>query len=1080
MKSYDHRKIEAKWRKKWAKDKLYKTPDKIKGKDNFYNLVEFAYPSGNLHIGHWYAFAVPDIFARYKRMQGFNVLFPNGADSFGLPAENAAIKRKLDPKDWTYENIASMKKQFESIGAMFDWSREIHTSDPEYYKWTQFIFTKFFEKDLAYKKEQTVNWCLSCKTVLANEQVVGGLCERCDSRVEQKEMPQWVLKITEYAEKLLEDLDPLDWPEEIKQQQRNWIGKSEGAEISFQISGSNFQEETRSYVMGIDSGIEKDLERIGVKVHEKTKDGDYKISIPKDKIKSYEELISEKLKPGFWNEYVGEETVFIFKDKNGEVERIVWNEADESDLLKLCSNYAKTNFKSIGSMLEGNSWYQVKSKSKISVFTTRPDTLFGATYLVVSPEHEIISGLKSEISNIKEVEGYVKEAKAKSEIERTSEGKNKTGVELKGIKVTNPANGEEVPVWVADYVLGKYGTGAIMAVPAHDERDFEFAKKYNLPITQVVAPYFTANIESKDAVRTDKKTVTRKTVYALLYDKTKDSFLCLDWEKFNWHSGIIGGVDDGETFEEAAKREIVEETGYTDVKFVKNLGATQHNHFFAAHKDENRYAIGQGVLFEIITNTREEVRAEHTTNHKTVWIKSRDMEDWLNLSAFNYIWQSYKNDTSCFTGEGKLINSGEFNNQSSKEAREKITKAVGGKMKTTYKLRDWSVGRQRYWGCPIPVVYDPEGKPHVVPTKHLPWKLPEDVDFTPTGVAPLAKSKELQKRTEKIFGKGWTPEVDTLDTFVDSSWYFLRYLDPKNKKEISSVEKQKLWMPVSQYFGGAEHTTLHLLYSRFFQKVLFDLGLVTEKEPYQKRVNRGLIMGPDGQKMSKSRGNVIDPDKIVENVGADSVRMYLAFIGPYAETGSYPWDMGGIVGIRRFLERLLALSQKVLLPAPSKARQAGKKDNEKLEQILHKTIEKVTIDIEAFKFNTAISALMIFVNTAERGEIGEKQYKIILRLLAPFAPHLAEEIWQEMGEKKSIHKSEWPKYDKSKLVSREVTIAVQVNGKTRGLLSIDRAISEKEVVEKAKELLSVKKWLNNKVVLKVIYIPGKIINIVIN
>ncbi len=813
---YNHKDIEEKWQKKWQEQNIYKTSDEEKNKENFYTLVEFPYPSGNLHIGHWYAFAVPDIFSRMKRMQGYNVLFPIGFDSFGLPAENAAIKNKVDPRKWTYENIDYMEKQLRSMGNSFDWSRKVITSDPEYYKWTQWLFLKLYEKGLAYKKKANVNWCPSCNTVLANEQVISGKCERCDSEVIQKDLEQWFFKTTAYAEKLLDDLNDLNWPDSIKESQKNWIGKSEGTETEFEIKNN---------------------------------------------------------------------------------------------------------------------------KEKISVFTTRIDTLFGATYLVLAPEHPLVEKLADKIENLEEVEKYIKETKEKTEIERTDVKKSKTGVEIKGIKAINPANKEEVPVFVADYVLGNYGTGAVMAVPAHDERDFEFAKKYKLPIREV-----------------------------------------------------ISGGD-------------------------------------------------------------------------------------ISMEAF--------------TGEGVLINSGEFDGVKSEKAREKITKEFGKKV-TKYKLRDWLLSRQRYWGCPIPIVYDPEGKPHPIPEKNLPWLLPEDVDFTPKSESPLATSKELKERVEKIFGKGWKPEIDTMDTFVDSSWYFLRYTDPKNEKEFASEEKMKKWLPVKRYSGGAEHTTMHLLYSRFFHKALFDLGLVKDAEPFAVRMNRGLILGPDGQKMSKSKGNVIDPDEQVKNVGADTIRMYLAFIGPFNEEGQYPWDLGGIVGIRRFLERVWKISLKLKAKSleENSENQKLSAPSSQLQASLHKTIKKVGEDIENYKFNTAISSMMIFVNELENApQVSKGTFDTFLKLLAPFAPHITEEIWFRLKSPtslklrgtnvSSIHLEKWPKFEKSKVKEENIILVIQVNGKVRAQLKVKNDTKEDQVKKEALSLPEIEKWVGDKEVKKVIFVPNKIINFVV-
>lgn len=764
MKEYDHRKIEKKWQTVWKKNQIYRVKDKVKGKKNFYTLVEFSYPSGNLHVGHWYAFSVPDIFARFKRMQGFNVLYPMGFDAFGLPAENAAINLGADPKVWTYKQMAKMRVQLKSIGAIFDWEREVVTCDPGYYKWTQWMFGQFLKNDLVYRAITKVNWCPKDKTILANEQVVEGLCDRCGAQVEQRNQEQWMLRITKYADRLIDDLEKLEWPEEIKTAQKNWIGKSEGAEIEFEI--------------------------------------------PK-----------------------------------------------VTDVGRL---------------------------ENIKVFTTRPDTIFGATYLVLAPEHELVQKFKSQIINWNEVEKYIFDTKRKSELSR-QQSKEKTGVELKGIKAINPATMEEIPVWIADYVLASYGTGAIMAVPSDDERDREFAEKFKLPI----------------------------------------------------------------------------------LKEYKKAG---------------------------------------------------------------------------FEDFGKKI--------------------------TKFKLRDWGISRQRYWGTPIPIVYDPDGIAHLVPDKHLPWLLPKDVDHKPSGVAPLAKSKELLKRTEKIFGKGWRPEIETMDTFVDSSWYFFRYLDSKNKKKFVDKKHCDAWMPVDLYMGGAEHTTMHLLYSRFWVKAMYDLGLVKDVEAYKVRRNRGLILGPDGNKMSKSKGNVIDPDEIVRKLGADTVRMYLSFMGPYGVTVNYPWDPNGVVGIRRFLERVWRLQYKI--------------GSGQITPLLQKVIKKMTEDIVEYKFHTAITQMMILINEWEKTEyILEKEYKIFLQLLAPFAPHITEEIWFNLGYKKSIHLSSWPKWNEKMIKDEEVKIAIQVNGRVRAEMMISPEGDEEKIKKEALSNSAILRHLDGKEIRRVIYVKGRLVNIVI-
>lgn len=812
-KKFNHEAIEKKWQKVWKDSHIYDVGERDLTKEKEYVLAEWPYPSGNLHVGHWFAFAIVDIYVRARRMQGKQVLFPIGFDAFGLPAENAAIKHKLDPKKWTESNIEYMRDQLESMGNAFSWDTSVSSTDLEYYKWTQWMFTKFFENNIAYRGFGIVNWCPGCNTVIANEQVeANNTCSRSGDIVEKKQMQQWMLRITQYADRLVDDLDTLDWPHHIKEAQRQWIGRSEGALVNFTLSSGDI----------------------------------------------------------------------------------------------------------------------------LPIFTTRADTLYGATYVVLAPDHDLVIKNKSLISNWSEVEAYAKEASQKDEMLRTKTEKEKTGVCLIGITATNPATGKEIPVYIGDYVLKGYGTGAIMAVPAHDDRDFAFAAKFNLPRIAVVLPADAIDTTGKDA---------------RLISEEQDS-------------DIING------------------------KLI-------------------------------------------------------------------------------YTGNGLLINSGEFDGMDSELAKDAILEKVHGEKKSTYRLRDWSIGRQRYWGVPIPIVYDPKGKAHIVPKEHLPWKLPTDVDFTPTGTAPLAKSAELKKRVEDIFGKGWTPEVETMDTFVDSSWYFLRYFDKTNENCFSSLEKQKEWMPVDTYFGGAEHTTMHVLYSRFWQKALFDLGLVTTEEPYVKRINRGLVLGTDGNKMSKSKGNVIDPDQEVKKFGADTVKMYLSFMGPYGELSNYPWDVGGIVGLRRFLERVYGFAEHI-----------KENESEETTKLLHKTILKVGTDISAYKFNTAISALMIFVNHVEKNGMTKESYCIFLRLVAPFAPHLADELWHEIGEKSSIHIETWPRADAELIKDDSVTLSVQINGKMRGTIIVQLNVSEDEILSLLKDSPEFKEKLKGNIT-RVVYVKNKIINFIV-
>ncbi|MDO8623789.1 MAG: class I tRNA ligase family protein [bacterium] len=960
MQAYDHHEIEKRAQEKWASFGLYEADLKDESKDPYYLLTEFPYPSGDLHIGHWYAFAVTDIFARFKRMQGKNVLFPIGFDAFGLPAENAAMKHGLDPKKWTYENMERMREQLRSMGASFDWSKEVITCEPNYYKWTQWLFTKLMEHGLAYRKEAAVKWCPKDQTVLANEQVIDGRCERCGTEVEEKRLTQWFLKITEYAERLLKDLEPLPWREEIKEAQMAWIGKSEGAKIKFELR---------------------------------------------------------------------------------------------------CQGVA---------LPQGDAF--------IEVFTTRPDTIFGATYMVLAPEHALVSKLLDLVSNKKEVEKYIATTKKKTERER-SENKEKTGVKLEGVSAINPATKEEIPIYIADYVLATYGTGAVMAVPAHDERDFDFSVKYGLPIRQVVEPLFVRTTNA-DAARTDLPFEKRDSVACVIKHWSEDKFLCIKWRSVPWNGFVTGGID-GEPLEIAGAREILEETGYKNAKFVRALTGAAHAQFYHANKKVNRWARFQGAYFELTDGERDPITDEEKAICDIKWIPRKEVETFVTAPEIKLIWKQLMEGESAYTGPGILANSGEFTGKGSEEAKADIVKFVRGEKTTNYRLRDWLVSRQRYWGCPIPVVYDPEGKPHAISAEHLPWLLPTDVDFTPTGKAPLASSKELKERVEKIFGKGWTPEYDTLDTFVDSSWYFLRYLDHADDHDFSDNKLMKKWLPVNRYSGGSEHTTMHLLYARFFQKALFDLSLVPTSEPFNERFNRGIILGPDGAKMSKSKGNVINPDEFVAKFGADAVRVYLVFIGPYNEPGSYPWNLDGVAAMRKFLERVARMVEKV----------GHRESTPSITRALERAKAKVSEDTERFKFNTAIAALMTLLNEFEKEkEVGISAVRDFVILLAPFAPHLAENLWAKLSEGKSpdasgeasresVHQVAWP--DALVAEEGEREIVVQINGKKRGATSLTMTASEAEAVTEALKIPAVAAALAGKSPKRVIYVAGRVLNIVI-
>ncbi len=797
---YNHREVESKWQAIWDEEKAFRTSEDY-SKPKYYALVEFPYPSGQgLHVGHPRPYTALDIVARKRRMQGYNVLYPMGWDAFGLPTENYAIKNHIHPKIVTKNNVEHFKNQLHSLGYSFDWEREVNTTDPEYYKWTQWIFLKLFHAGLAYKAEMPINWCTSCKIGLANEEVVNGVCERCGSEVVRKVKSQWMLKITEYADKLLEGLDMVDYVERVKVSQRNWIGKSTGAEVDF-----------------------------------------------------------------------------ILKDK----------------------------------------------EDKMTVYTTRPDTLFGVTYMVMSPEHPFIDKYRSDIENWDEVVSYREMAARKSDFERTELAKDKTGVMLKGLSAVNPVNGKEIPVWISDYVLMSYGTGAIMAVPAHDERDWEFAKKFNMPIIEVVAG---SPVDVNEAVFTDVET-------------------------------------------------------------------------------------------------------------------------------------------------GTLVNSDFLNGLSVTDAKKKITDFLTekgiGHAKTNFKLRDWVFSRQRYWGEPIPIVKCEKCGYVPVPESELPLELPEVESYMPTdtGESPLASMTDWVKTTCPNCGGPAERETDTMPQWAGSSWYFLRYIDPENKEALASKEALDYWMPVDWYNGGMEHTTLHLLYSRFWHRFLYDEKVVSCPEPYAKRTSHGMILGSNGEKMSKSRGNVVNPDDIVREYGADTLRTYEMFIGAFELSAA--WSEDGVKGCRRFLERVWKL-QDILTQE-----EGYSKD---LEIKMHQTIKKVSGDFESLKYNTAIAAMMALINEFYRkNAVTKGEFKTLLVLLNPVAPHITEEIWQKAGFEGRIYQSVWPEYDEAKTVEATIEIAVQINGKTRATLDIAREEEKDAVIARAKEVIAEKLTGN---IVKEIYVPGRIVNIV--
>lgn len=795
MKHYDPSEIEPRIQKTWEEAELFSTPGDADKNSKYYMLPQLPYPSGSgLHVGHAEVYTGCDILARFKRMQGKKVLQVIGWDSFGLPAENYAIKTNVHPAQSTNDAVNNFRAQIKRLGISVDWEREVGSHNPDYYKWTQWFFLLMYKRGLAYRKSQLVNWCESCKTVLANEQVVNGLCERCDTTVLQKEMEQWYLKITEYADRLLDDLDKLDWPEETKKRQADWIGRSEGAHVNF-----------------------------------KTNIGD----------------------------------------------------------------------------------------NEIKVYTTRPDTLFGATYMVLAPEHALLETLKDRITNWDEIEAYKYQASAKTELERQHLDKTKTGIKLEGPMAINPVNNKEIPIFVADYVLASYGTGAIMAVPAHDERDHEFAQTFGTEIIEVVE----------------------------------------------------GGVGD-----------------------------------------------------------------------------------------------------EIYTGEGVAKNSDFLDGLPTKEAKEKIIAWLVennvGEKTVQYKLRDWSVSRQRFWGAPIPMLYDENGELHPVPEEHLPVLLPMDVDFKPTGQSPLTYSDDFQKGVEETYGAGWKREPDTLDTFMCSSWYYYRYLDPKNDEAFASPEALEKWMPVDFYLGGPEHVNGHLLYSRFFTKVLFDAGYIDFDEPFTVHRHQGLILGEDGRKMSKRWGNVINPDDVVYEYGADTLRVYEMFMGPLEN--DKPWSSDSVRGVRRFLDRVWKLQDAII-----------DEDSAETKKLLHQTIKKVTHDTEHLQFNTAIAQMMSFLNGVSKSGLSQKSFHIFLTMLSPYAPHIAQELFVVNGGDDFISQHTWPEYDEELAQENEIELVVQVNGKNREKHTVKTGLSDDELKDIALNGEKIKEVLHSAEPKRIIVVKGKLVNIVI-
>jgi len=951
MQRYNPSEIEPKWQKVWEDQKANEVttdPSKVKT----YVSGMFPYPSGaGMHTGHAFSWAIVDAIARFRRQHGENVLNPIGWDTFGLPAENYAIKTGTQPAVATATNIANFKNQFRRMGVSIDWSREINTSDPSYYKWTQWVFTKLFERGLAYQKESLQWWCPVDKTVLANEQVEGGHCWRCGSLVEKKSMKQWFFKITEYADPLLDEIEDLDWPQKIKTAQTNWIGKSVGAEIEFMIEGR-----------------------------------------------------------------------------------------DEA----------------------------------ITVFSTRPDTIFGATFLVLAPEHPL--SLELGVGDFKEsLETYIKTAVKKSEIERSNDTKEKTGV-FTGSYAMNPINNEKVPIWVADYVLGGYGTGAVMGVPGHDERDFAFANKFRLPVIQVVEPETGVPQENPEF---------RKSIVAIVRDPKTNKFLSINWGAKNGGNLFVGGGrEENEDIVETAIREIIEETGYKNIELVSQTGKMHHN-YFAHSKNVARRIEANALLFDLIDDEQTEIALEADEKGKfTVeWLGESEalskVSDALHATSFELL-VGGKN----YHGEGVMVNSGQFDGMSSSQAREDIVSWLEekklGQAKTTYKMRDWLISRQRYWGAPIPIIHCPDHGAVAVPEDQLPVLLPEIEDFAPKGdgKSALARATDWVNTTCPECGKPALRETDTMDGYACSSWYLLRYADPDNAERAWDPEKINYWNPVDFYVGG-DHAVAHLLYVRFWTHVFHDMGLVDFKEPVKKLIYHGYINAEDGTKMSKSKGNVVDPlDVIDSGYGADALRTYLLFMGPIELDAS--WSTKGVAGVYRFLNRAWTVTQQYL------DAEKTTNDDPKLAVALNKTIKKVTDDIRRQSFNTAIAGLMEFVNDLYKFKLdgfSEKGWRDALtalaQMLAPFAPHIADEMWTQLGHEGLIQNASWPTWDESLIVEDVITIAVQVNGKLRGEITVEKAADPEEIKALALAHDNVAKFVGDQKPAKIIYVPGRLVSIVL-
>ena len=933
--------VEKKWQEYWKNHHTFEAHID-KSKEKYYYLVEFPYPSGaGLHVGHVRSYTALDTLARKKRLMGYNVLFPMGWDAFGAPAEQYAIKNHIHPSIAVKENIKTFKSQIEKLGISFDWSREFATTDPEYYKWTQWQFLQFFKHGMAYKAKKNINWCPKCKMGLSNEDSSGGVCERCGTQVVQKEKEQWMLRMSDYAEDLIDGLNDTDFQERTKVAQINWIGKSTGAEVDFKLKQVN---------------------------------------------------------------------------------------------------------------------------EKLTVYTTRPDTLYGVTFMVIAPEHPYVDLYSGLIKNMNEVIDYREQTNKKTEFERTQLVKDKTGIKLEGLSAINPINNKEIPIYISDYVMMNYGTGAIMAVPAHDTRDYDFAKKFGIDIIQVLE-------EETGTPHSDES--KKNSIVAIVYDEKQDKYLTINWGNNGGRLFVGGTIKENESSLECAIREIAEETGYTDISLVKTAFKINH-HYYAYNKDKYFNIQATPFLFTLNSDKMVSQNLDDDEKFKVEWVSKdiiqKEIIDELHKKSFEYT----VNETA-MVGDGIHINSDVLDGLYKEEAISKMIsyleeKGIGRK-KTNYKLQDWIFTRQRFWGEPIPLIYCDDCGWVAVPDEDLPVLLPNVAEYEPTddGESPLARIEEFVNTTCPHCGKPAKRETDTMPNWAGSSWYWLRYMDPHNDKEFASREALEYWGKVDWYNGGMEHATRHLLYARFWNQFLYNIGLVPNKEPFKVRASHGMILGEGGVKMSKSLGNVINPDDIVAEYGADTLRTYEMFIGDYEKEAT--WSEQGLNGCKRYLDRVVRLGEKV---------NDSLEYSSELEKDIHKTIKKVTEDIDALKFNTAVSSLMILLNKMEKMDsISKKDYRTYLTLLNPIAPHITEELNEEYQLGSAICESSWPSYEEDKLVDSEKEIAVQVNGKVRATILVHIDDTDDVIKEKALSEDNVKKHIEGKEIVKIIVIKGKIVNIVV-